>query len=232
MKRWKLIPIIIVMIFLTGCMTKFKANDVQTDATAEYMAGLLLKNNEDYKQALTPLKDITKPEPIEVEDTKQQVEDTIGPVSTGETLPEKDEDEKGYTLTEVIGESDFDIQYKGYDIVDTYPEEPESTYFTLTPRKGHRLLVTTFSVKNITESEKILNLSKAEMLYQLDVNVGTVYKPQLSLLENDLQYIDVAIPAGDKISAVLIFEISDKTDVSNINLIISRGKKSEIIEIK
>lgn len=232
MKRWKLIPIIIVMFSLAGCMTEYKANDVQTDAAAEYIAGLLLKDNKDYKQALTPLKDITKPEPIEGEDTKWQTEDTIESDTNGKTMPEKNKEDIDYTLSEVIGEADFNIEYKGYDIVDTYPEKPDSTYFTLTPRKGHRLLVTTFSIKNITKKEKILNLSKAEMIYQLDVNVGTVYKPQLSLLENDLQYIDVAIPAGDKISAVLIFEISDKTDVSNINLIISKDKKSEIIEIK
>lgn len=232
MKRWKLIPIIIVVFSLSGCITEYKANDVQTDAVAEYMAGLLLKGNVDYKQALTPLTDITNPEPIEGEDTKQQTEDAIEPDSTGKTMSEKDKDDMDYTLTEVIGESDFEIQYKGYDIVDTYPEKPESTYFTLTPRKGHRLLVATFSVKNVSGKKKVLNLSKAEMIYQLDINVGTVYKPQLSLLENDLQYIDVAIPAGDTISSVLIFEISDKTDVSNISLIITKDKKSEIIEIK
>jgi hypothetical protein len=40
------------------------------------------------------------------------------------------------------------------------------------------------------------------------------------------------VKPGDKIPAVLIFEVSKDIDMSKINLIISQGSKSKILEVK
>jgi hypothetical protein len=93
-------------------------------------------------------------------------------------------------------------------------------------------LVASFTATNKKKSKNTLNLSKEEVLYQLDINVGTVYKPQFTLLENDLQYIDLAFKGGESKTVLLVFEISKEADISNINLIISKEDRSEIIEIK
>ena len=233
MKRFGLIIIICFMLSLTGCIQEYSAAEQQNDAVAEYMAGLLLKYDEDYEQGLTPMNEI----PVE-NTTTDMGTDTPTPTIAPEDDSTINSDgkevvtQKEYTLTEVIGEKDFDIQFKGYQITETYPEDIESTYFSLTPREGNQLLVTSFSVLNNTDSEKTLNLSKAKIIYQLDINVGTVYKPSLTLLENDLQYIDMAIKGGKTKTVLLIFEVSKDKDITEINLIISKDNKSEIIEVK
>jgi len=233
MKRLRLIIIICFMLSLTGCIQEYSAAEQQNDAVAEYMAGLLLKYDEDYEQGLTKMSEI-------------QVESTTTDMDIDTPTPTADQDDdstvnsdgpevvtqKDYTLTEVIGEKDFDIQFTGYQITDTYPEDIESTYFSLTPRVGNQLLVASFSVLNNTGSEKALNLSKAKIIYQLDINVGTIYKPSLTLLENDLQYIDIAIKGGKTKTVLLIFEVSKDKDIAEINLVISKDNKSEIIKVK
>ena len=59
-----------------------------------------------------------------------------------------------------------------------------------------------------------------------------MYKPLFALLENNLQYINLKVNAGEKVPAVLIFEVTRDIDMSDINLIVSRGSRTEIIEIK
>jgi hypothetical protein len=240
MKRWKLSIIILVMLLLTGCIQKYDLNEQQNDAVAEYLAGVILKSDEDYKQNLVSEEGIG----IETssEDNSQSKEEnsavpspTAAPAEVADQSGETDEtaeSKKEYTIAQVFGKKDFDIQYSGYELTDTYPKDAEDTYFSLDARKGYQLLVASFTATNKKKSKNTLNLSKEEVLYQLDINVGTVYKPQFTLLENDLQYIDLAFKGGESKTVLLVFEISKEADISNINLIISKDDRSEIIEIK
>lgn len=93
-------------------------------------------------------------------------------------------------------------------------------------------MVINFTVENITDLDQNIDLDMAEIQYQLDTNIGTVYKPSFALLENNLQYIKMNIRAGEKIPAVLIYEVPKDTDLSYINLKVSRGSKTKTIKIK
>ena len=233
MKRLKLLIIMMFVFTLTGCIQEYNVTDQQSDATSEYMAGLLLNYDKEYEQ------DLISKNRILSEEITSKVDDTTSPsptlspnIDTNNTDDQGAANQENYTLTEVIGEKNFEIEYTGYIVTETYPEDSQSAYFSLSAYEENQLLVASFLIKNKSKKEKTLNLSKAEILYQLDVNVGSVYKPLLTLLENDLQYIDVTI-AGEKSETVLlIFEVSKKVEMSDINLLITKDGKSEIIEIK
>lgn len=240
MKRLFILIICILGITLTGCMKDYPLTETQTDIVAEYMASRLLEDDKKYSpsliahQAILEIDEITPeddilPEPTEIpevsEDNMDDRADTNG--SSSDTTIEIQ-----YTLSEVIGDSNFDIQYTGYKFADTYPEDESNLVFSVDPRAGYQLLVVDFTIENISDSDKTIDLSKASIQYQLDINVGTIYKPQLALLENNLQYINLNVKAGVKITAVLIFEVTKDIDMSDINLIVSRDARTEIIEIK
>ena len=89
-------------------------------------------------------------------------------------------------------------------MAETYPEDNTNLVFSIDPRVGYQLLVINFTVENITDLDQNIDLDMAEIQYQLDTNIGTVYKPSFALLENNLQYIKMNIRAGEKIPAVLI----------------------------
>jgi len=234
MKRLRLLPILLLLFGLTGCIKEYTLKEEQSDAVAEYMAGKLLEYEDTYEQDL-----VLEDELMEAgqEDSAQ----IISPTAVAENPSSDSNNTEGtieetdasidYSLAEVIGVEDFDIQYKGYTVTETYPEDSDSTYFSLTARKGNQLLAVAFDLKNTTKSKKTLNLSKSKVLYQLDINVDTIYKPSLTLLENDLQYIDISVAGGKTEQVLLIFEVAKTTDLSDVNLIVSKDKKTKIIKI-
>jgi hypothetical protein len=238
MKRLRLASILLLALSLTGCMQKYEFTEQQSSSAAEYMAGLLLKSDKNYEMNLVSVADM-----ISVDTTNGQNTPTLILPMDNDNNSETDEKaldsgetsgsgSKEYTLTEVIDDKNFNIQYLSYQITDEYPKDKKSSYFSLTPNEGDQLFVVSFSVKNISDKDATLNLSKSKIQYQLDVNEDIVYKPSLTLLENDMQYINMDVKKGKEETMLLIFEISKKADISKINLNVSNNEKTEIIEIK
>lgn len=215
-------------------MKEYPLTETQTDIVAEYMAGRLLEEDKKYSPSLISYQEIiddeeippvneSEPEPTMIpETTEDNEEDTSSAVVPGDIQ---------YTLSEVIGDQSFDIQYTGYKLAETYPEDESNLVFSVDPRVGYQLLVTNFIIENITDIDRAIDLSKIQIQYQLDINVGTIYKPQFALLENNMQYINLNVKAGAKIPAVLIFEVTKDIEMKDINLIVSRDTRTEIIEI-
>lgn len=241
MKKIMLVIIILLMLPLTGCIKKYNLTQEQSDEVAEYMAGLVLAYDTGYDQELTPLEDLageeTNSDAIPDIDSEIATPTPIPTVAANDITPQvtdtgADGTNDTYTLSEVIGKDNFEINYKDYEIVDTYPKDSEDAYFTLTPRAGYRLLVITFTVKNTTESSETLSLSDEKIKYQLDVNDDVSCSPLFTLLENDLRYIDVVIGSGKTKSGFLVFEVSADTDITNINLFVSKNDKSGEVVIK
>lgn len=234
MKRLLIIFICVLGVILTGCMKEYPLTETQTDIVAEYMAGRLLEEDKKYSPSLISYQEIiddeeippvneSEPEPTMIpETTEDNEEDTSSAVVPGDIQ---------YTLSEVIGDQSFDIQYTGYQLAETYPEDESNLVFSVDPRVGYQLLVTNFIIENITDIDRAIDLSKIQIQYQLDINVGTIYKPQFALLENNMQYINLNVKAGAKIPAVLIFEVTKDIEMKDINLIVSRDTRTEIIEI-
>ncbi len=225
------------MLILTGCIKRYDFSEEVSDSATEYMAELLLKYDDAYDYGLTPADKLNLFEDEDNQETEkpedQGKEDLVGKPTTtpNPNLPQGDSDDevtKKYTLSQVIGEQGFEIQYSGYEIMEDFTD----ANFSLTPISGNQLLVVSFTIKNISDQKKELNLIEADISYQLDINIGTIHKPQLTFKENDLQYIKLTLGAGKSENAILIFQISKKIDISQINLIASKEERTEIIELK
>lgn len=250
MKRWKLIPVALLMVTLTGCIQENRLPDQKADIIAEYMAGLVLKYNP-YDSSLLPMNMLEEEKTEEVveeaneltnasdqsEDantaTEQasQNEDNTAKSNESTTKPSEEPEEQlqNYTLSEVIGMKEFAIDYSEYELTDTYSE---NDYFSITARKGYQLLIATFTVKNQSKEKAIFNLNKREIKYQLDVNSGTIFKPLLTCSDRDIQYINMPFEKEETKNVVLIFEIPQKTELSDLNLIVSSDDKSGSIKLK
>jgi hypothetical protein len=150
----------------------------------------------------------------------------------GVSVKQKATETKKEILCRCNGNDNFDLQYEGYNITDNYPKDSSDTYFTVTPGEGDQLAIVTFILKNKTEKKKTLNLTKADIKFLLDVNKKALYEPSLSLIENDLQYIDIALKGNEKKQVLLVFEIKKEKEISDINLTVSQGNKSMTIVMK
>ncbi len=240
MKRLKLLIIIAFAVSLTGCMQDYNYDEEYSDAIAEYMAGMILSNDKDYTHALVTTQNMMVDNKNEAKETlvKDNNKDTTTEGintqgSVAETGQDNNVSQNNATISDIINNKNFDINYIGYHLTDTYPEDPGNTDFVLMPRgEEYQLLVVDFQVKNKTKSKKELNLIKSELNFQLKINDETVYKPLLTLLENNLQYIDIDIEGGKSEKVLLIFEVSKIVKISDINLTISDQNKSAAINMK
>ncbi len=235
MRRYMLIPIILLMTTLTGCVHKYEYTDQQSDAAAEYIAGVVLKNDKSYEAELVSFEKIIEKQEAEVGAVIPEPEDTQNLPSDQENIaapavtksPVKD-----FTLTEVINEKGFEIEYSDFIVTESYPEDATEAYFLITARPDNKLVVLSFKLKNTQDKNNRLNLTKSNIVYQLDVNDGTIYEPPFVLLENNLKLIDLKLKAGEEKSVVLIFEVKKATDLAYANLVITRDNRSETIKVK
>ena len=64
--------------------------------------------------------------------------------------------------------------------------------------------------------------SEKELEYAVDINTSTISRVSLSMLENDMQYMKIPVPAGGTAEAVLVFEIADE-EINTMHLIIENA---------
>lgn len=236
--------IIISLMAFSGCVNKLETSQEQTDALAEYMAGLLLKYDANYDRALRPVQAavedsadkqtdiIEDKEKNDNADTTDASDNKSDVNANKDDRKETDSDKQmAYSLTEVIGQADFDISYLDYKLADIYPENYNKTYFFVEADEGKQLLVIRFNIKNASQENKNLTLSDAEIKYQLEMAGSRIDKPWFTVLENDLQYIDITMEPEAATEAVLIYQISKTADTTNMKLLVTNGDKKLLIPL-
>ncbi|CRZ34806.1 hypothetical protein DFR55_14218 [Herbinix hemicellulosilytica] len=236
MKKISFVLICIFALLLTGCMKKYPLNENNINAVAEYMAGLLLKYDKNYSADLLSYSKINETSASEEKEDINDIAENDSKDSNTDTVNEdnnrNESETKEYTLSEVIGETNFDFQYVGYRTVDTLSDDETNQVFYIDAKQGYRFFVVEFEVENITDSEKLLDLIKSDARYMLHINDETTYRPQSVLLENNLLFINTNIKAGEKISAILAFEVEEDADLSNVNLVVTNDTMTKELKVK
>lgn len=242
-KRIIIAGLSVMLCMLCGCLETTPLTDEEMDVVAEYAASLLLKYDVNYETPLyyaeerlemlsptpTPAPSPTPTElpaqaPGEEGDFQGgQVTETV-PTATPTPIPDYNEAETTMQITELFGEEDIVISCEGYQLM----KSVQSTeYFSLVAKEGRQYVVVGFRLENISETDRAFNASAKGMEYSIDVNTGTVSRVSLSMLENDLQYMEIAVPAKGTAKAVLVFEIED-TAIENMHLIIEDAEENVV----
>lgn len=242
------IMFIIVMIcgfMLTGCVQMVELTDQESDMITEYMAGVVLKHDANYDNSLTNPEDALNnqeegsgdvsatnigSEKLVSLDLKATTDDSDSIKTMNSIELESKEVVKDMDLTEQMGNGDFSITYSDYGLYDSYNND--NNYFTLEASKGRQLLIVTFDIKNLSNKSKKFNLINSDFNYQLDINIGTIYKPMMTLIVNDIQYINLDIAAGETRKAIIVFDVLRNDNTSDVNLIVSNQDKTTILEMK
>lgn len=219
---------------LTGCADIKNLSEEQENEIAEYAAGVLLQDSDKY-----PYRLITKEEK-EVTETPTPMPATPTPTSTAaqasdapqESQPEQtkaapEDFKKEVSLDDLYHLKGVSISYTSYRLADKYGSSQ------IRAEQGKKLLVAEFSLKNNSGAKKKVKLiDRRKITYQLNVD-GTTYSPQISLLENQLDYLEAAIAKGKSQKAVLVFQVDkNATNASSINLSIEEGNNKTSVKMK
>lgn len=251
MKKSVLAMVIILAFNLTGCNNLNNVSDQNYNAMADYMASMILKYDRTYEEKLINPAIIAKASSVAEEnlnlnvgETKEGTEVSSDQTSATDVTDKtenvnrstevKEDDnkvEKFYDLTELLELKNLDIQYKNYKLYDSFPEEKDDEYFNLEAGKNNKLCVVQFNIKNKTTKNQKFNLLNKEIEYQLDVDSNT-YTPLLTLLINDLQFIDISINGEKSEIGYLVFEVPNDIKLDNGNLLVSKDSLKSSIALK
>ena len=214
---------------LTGCADIKNLSEEQENEIAEYAAGVLLQNSDKY-----PYRLITKEEK-EVTETPTPMPATPTPTSSDapqESQPEQtaaapEDSKKEVSLDDLYHLKGVSILYTSYCLADKYGSSQ------IRAEQGKKLLVAEFSLKNNSGAKKKVKLiDRRKITYQLNVD-GTTYSPQISLLENQLDYLETVIAKGKSQKAVLVFQVDkNATNASSIDLSIEEGNNKTSVKMK
>lgn len=251
MKKPLLILTLFCGIMFTGCAKMTDISDQQSDVIAEYMAGSVLRYTDNYKEALiypedskeensndTAKNDSTRTTMIETTDNavkvKQETNKGATTVSTGispnDIKTEKEKSDLSYQeFFKIITDNKYTIKYSNFKLESDYAQR--DNYFTLTPTSGNKLLAVSFKLSNKTKSSVKVNLDKIHIVYKLSTKGGKTYSPMVTLLDTDLQYINLTLKSGKSDDAVLIFDVPENLKTDGLTLSISLNGQKAILDL-
>lgn len=239
MKKTFIFMMLMCVVLLTGCSSLVNLTEDESDMLTEYMAGVVLRHTDDYKDGLLTKTEIAVLEAKEEERNKKLVANSneIKEVqatskNTSSSKNQSSNGTKDVDLTKAVGNKNFDIQYKQFKSYDKYVSEDKSSNVTLEAGKNKKLLVLYFNVKNLSNETLKIDLVEEGIGYKLILNNGEIVKPLLTLLMNDIQYLNLDIAANKTKDAVIVFEVDKNEDLSNSTLTVTRKDMTSNIDLK
>ena len=238
-KKIQIVGVSLMMGMLCGCLQEVPLTDKEMNAVAEYAAGVLLENDDSiYTSALlskTVMEELLTPTPTAtpVPTPTSIVNNQSGTTSQGQgslatitPLP-GDSEETIEQLTQLIGQEGVQLSYQGYVLQDSIVS---NEYLNMEAEEGNQYVIAQFQIENLTEKELVFDASNKNLSCILAINVDNRYRAALSMLENNLQYMPITVPAKQTKSAVLVFEVK-KQEMDTINLIL-RNNTDNVVFIK
>ena len=216
------------LITLNGCLAEtYPLTEEEQNIIAEYAAGVLLRSDATYTQALltpTPLPNpspkLTKaptPTPAEKNDGK-------GSASKGDS-----EVKENSSLNDVSGLEGLLVEYDSYEVVD---QIKETGGYVVPFESGKKLVKLKFTLTNTAGIDQVFDFSKQNINYQLDCKENSFITPMITALSGDMLYMKATLAPGESCDGYVIFRIPEKAESKINNVIISRDSYTSIVSLK
>lgn len=131
-------------------------------------------------------------------------------------------------ISDLYNVKGFDVVYGGATVHSSYPED--DTYFSLTPDDGRKLYVISFTITN-NSGKKAKFSQNNNVLYELTFDDQSFYRPSMTLLDNDMQFIEKSIGAKKSVNGVLVFSVPENVDRSGAKLFMSGNGYNYILTV-
>lgn len=278
MKLKKVTVLILIMTLLCTLFSSCSAfedniplTEEESDAVAEYMAYLFLKNTASYDKALVTPTPTPTPRPTlpSASKNEQETEESVvsatpaadsnnstatdsdndkasgeenneaSPVPTPTEIPDPmskatTEFSKLFNMEEVeitfLGSKNLDsFEGSSYDFENS---KNGSGATDISASSGKTLLFASFELKNTSDKPVVVNLLEQDITFMLDINLGKIYKPLSTVLENDLAFLVCEIKPGEAKQAVLVFETEKDLEINTAHFMAMKGDDTAIIKVK
>ena len=254
MKKVSILFIFLLSISLTGCKENTELSDEENDIIAEYIAGKILQSDKYYESNLVEIKEDDSVDKGNQESSggSEEVPSSNSGNSNQSNNNQANNNENNNAgnqsasnegnqttasvsyieLSDVLGNKNYSVKYKGYLLVDSYPEESDDSYFTLLPTPGKKKLVLKFGYTNTTKDRIALNTQDQNIVFQLSGGDENSQKPVLGLLLNDIRFIETKLNAGESYEAVIVFEVDESINLEQVSALVTSNKGTSKIKVK
>lgn len=216
---------LLVAVSLCGCANTMDIPNKKEDVIVDYMANIVLEHNnsteyiiEEQPIKTLPPKVTPSPKATKAPEKTKSPEKTNKPSDDSSTKSPESTPVPSETTTDnpavVLGVSGIGMKIKGYQIQDSYSS---GDYFTLEPEEGKVLLMVNVTLTNKSSADKQLTLTADMVDYEIVVNDNDTYNPLLTVLDNDMLYLERNIAAGKSEDAILVFQVDKNTDIKKVN---------------
>ena len=242
-------------LLFTGCTQLTPLSEEETNMVAEYIAMLMLKYDANYENKLTTTieikdnpsytneefadltdeingkeenqeEDATKEEPADDNTSQAGNESTVtGPAKEWESGESTD-------INSILGNENFTVRYKEANEYQSYPDNKTDNYFTLEATEGKKLVVVSFSIVNVSGGEARYQMTDPNIYFRLDVKGENFVKPSMTLLTNDIQYIDVTLENKKAAEGVAVFSVDKDVDIREANILVYTDSKTAIEKLR
>lgn len=216
---------------ISGCGVT-ELNEEQNAQAAEYLAGVMLKHTKDYEKSLVysvaTTEPTVSPQATQITSPTNEPGDGTKPDKSGNPASNKDNKTVSSDLNDVLEIANCKVKYKSMKECSSYKETEDASYGVFAG-KGKKLLIADFQIKNLSSHNVKLNLHEKDVTYQLVLSDGKTVTSQLTLLDNDMNYLSANVKKGKKIKGIVVFEVNKKMNVTDAKLkIIGKSTYAEI----
>lgn len=232
MKKQAVIGIALVAAFgISGCGVT-ELNEEQNAQAAEYLAGVMLKHTKDYEKSLiysvATTEPAVSPEATQTSSPTNKPGDGTMPDKSSNPTSKKDDKTVLSDLNDVLEIANCKVEYKSMKECSSYKETENASYGVFA-ETGKKLIVASFQIKNSSSKDVKLNLHEKDVTYQLLLSDGKTVASQLTLLNNDMNYLSANVKKNKKIEGIVVFVVNKKENVTDAKLkIIGKSTYAEI----
>lgn len=221
---------VLLSVGLTGCAKNAipDMTEEEISSVGEYVAFTMMKYDANHRSRLV---DLDKLEPKATAEPAAEPTPTPGPQGMGATdnTPTVDSSTSvnSYTMEEVIGlPAGIALNCTGQSVCDSYPEDGEVEFFSLTASEGKKLLVLQFELSNNSGQDQSIDILSSGTSFQVTINGNYRRNALFTGLLEDLSTFDETIPDGGRTEAVILVEV-DAERAANLESVSVRIKNDE-----
>jgi len=231
---------------VSGCVEVVKLDKEQEDKFVQYSVYSVLQHDKNYLVKLEDVNDnyLTVPDwqkPVPETPTETPTEKPSGGEKPTDEKPTDEKPSGGVSssvtvnnLEEALEIEGVSLFYNGYKVCGSYPEAEGIPSFVIKAVQGKKLVVLEFDIANTSGKDVKLDLSSKKMSVKGIFNNSIKTNALVTLLPEALNTYTGTVPAGEKIGAVLVFEMSDGyvQNLSSITIDVKTNEGTKSVKIQ
>ncbi|MDE7212631.1 MAG: hypothetical protein K2O03_14465 [Lachnospiraceae bacterium] len=207
-------------VMLTGCLAKtYPLTEEEQNIIAEYAAGVLLRNDENYTQKLVSPTPTPSPEPTPGP-TSAPVTDGKGENHNQTGKTDNVVLESNATLSEVYGLEGLSVEYDGYESSSVLEE---NSGYIVRAGQGKMLMKVRFVLTNTAGIEQVFDFTGQDIRYRLEFGGKSDIQAKITGFEEDMLYRNVTLAAGESCEGCVVFEVQEMEEPIEGRVVVSRG---------